>query len=296
MKASLHTVSYAGLWPGQVALSLEDSIRRAAELGYSGVMIMAKRPHLSVLDADADTLARLADLMGELGLGVGPMAAYTNFSADAEHREVPMGEMQVLYVTRLAEITQRLGGDTIRIFTAYNHPGLDHWAMRERCVDGIKECARRAADFGCSIAVQNHHCFGVCYQAMAELLSAVDEPNCGAGFDAWSPAVRGIDVVEAARAMAGLTLCTTSADYVLEPRYSYLPELVNYQTLPPLVQAVPMGEGMIDYAGFFDALKQGGFNGWATYEMCSPIRGGGSLENLDLYARTYIQFMEPWLE
>lgn len=105
MKASLHTVSYAGLWPGQAALSLEDTIRRAADLGYAGVMIMAKRPHLSVLDADEMMLGRIADLIGELGLGVGPMAAYTNFSADAEHVEVPVGEMQILYVSRLAEIT-----------------------------------------------------------------------------------------------------------------------------------------------------------------------------------------------
>lgn len=296
MKASLHTVSYAGLWAGQAALGLEDTIRRAAGLGYAGVMIMAKRPHLSVLDADEMMLGRIADLIGELGLGVGPMAAYTNFSADAEHAEVPAGEMQVLYVSRLAEITRRLGGDTIRIFTAYSHPKLDHWGMRERCVRGIKECARRAADFGCRIGVQNHHCFSVDYRALSDLLEDIDEPNCGAGFDAWSPAVQGADVVEAARAMAGVTLCTTSADYVLRPRYSYTPELVNYQSLPPLVQAVPMGTGMIDYAGFFDALRQGGFDGWATYEMCSPLRGGGSLENLDHYARTYLDFMQPWLD
>src|SRR6185503_9791870 len=32
---------------------------------------------------------------------------------------------------------------------------------------------------------------------------------------------------------------------------------------------------------FFKGLRDGGFNGTAVYEMCSPLRGGGSLENLD---------------
>ena len=45
----VHSVSYSGLW-GQPCLSLEDFVDRAAELGFDGVMLMAKRPHLSLLD------------------------------------------------------------------------------------------------------------------------------------------------------------------------------------------------------------------------------------------------------
>jgi hypothetical protein len=48
---------------------------------------------------------------------------------------------------------------------------------------------------------------------------------------------------------------------------------------------VPMGEGVIDDASFLRGLFGGGFDGWVTYEMCSPLRGGGSLENLD---RTHV--------
>ena len=36
---------------------------------------------------------------------------------------------------------------------------------------------------------------------------------------------------------------------------------------------------------------QGGFDGVANYEMCSPVRGGGSLENLDAYAGHYVAWM-----
>ena len=44
MKPVLHSISYAGLWRGQAALSLEDFLRRAAGLGFAGVEITAKRP------------------------------------------------------------------------------------------------------------------------------------------------------------------------------------------------------------------------------------------------------------
>ena len=45
----LHSVSYAGFW-GQAYLGVDDFVAKAAELGYNGVMLMAMRPHLSVLD------------------------------------------------------------------------------------------------------------------------------------------------------------------------------------------------------------------------------------------------------
>jgi len=50
-------VSYAGFW-GQAYLPVDQFIDKAAELGYDGVMLMAKRPHVSVLDFGADECAR----------------------------------------------------------------------------------------------------------------------------------------------------------------------------------------------------------------------------------------------
>jgi sugar phosphate isomerase/epimerase len=76
------------------------------------------------------------------------------------------------------------------------------------------------------------------------------------------------------------------------PRYRYRPELVNYERLlPDTVQAVPFGTGFIDYGAFFRGLADGGYRGLATYEICSPIRGGGSLENLDGCAKAYLQWL-----
>jgi len=58
MIPTLFSVSYAGLW-GQQTLDLEAFIRKAAELGYSAVELMGKRPHLSPLDLDSRKLDRI---------------------------------------------------------------------------------------------------------------------------------------------------------------------------------------------------------------------------------------------
>ena len=91
-----------------------------------------------------------------------------------------------------------------------------------------------------------------------------------------------------------MTVQTTVADYVRVPRYRYQPELVNYHREADYVQAVPMGEGFIEYRGFLTALQEQGFAGCVAYEMCSPLRDGNSLEILDRYARRFVEFMEPW--
>jgi len=291
MKTALHTISYAGVWPGQAQLSLGETLRRIGDLGYNGAMIAAKRPHLSILDYDDDAVRRLRGELDQAGVGVACLAGYNNLSAGADYPDVPLGEMQIAYITRLAQITQALGGRIVRVFTAYGHPALSEAALRQRVVTGLKEAARRAADYGCTLAVQHHHDFAAHWQLLGDLLTEIDEPNCRAGFDAWAPMLQGEDLSAAARAMAPLTVQTIVADYVYRPRFRYVPELVNYEPQLPLVQAVPMGTGMIDYQAFLSALVGGGYEGYIIYEMCSPLLGGGSLENLDRCARQFLEWV-----
>jgi sugar phosphate isomerase/epimerase len=162
-------------------------------------------------------------------------------------------------------------------------------ALRHR----IREMCDRTATHGVSIAIQNHHDLALHTGALLELLSDIDRPNCGLGFDAWSPALRGESLYEAARMAAPHTLITPNADYIKVPRHRYRPELVNYERQSTdWVRAVPFGTGFIDYHAFFQGLHEGGFDGIAVYEMCSPLRGGGSLKNLDACASGYLQWMQ----
>lgn len=290
MQLGLFSVSYAGLW-GQQRLDLPAFIARAARLGYGSVMLMGKRPHFSPLDADDRQLAGLKAALNEHRIACAAVAAYTDFTA-APAAEVPYLEMQIANVESLARIGAELGAKIVRVFTAYERDGEGPQALWNRTVVALREVCDRSAAYGVTVAVQNHHDLAVHSDSLLELLHDIDRPNCKAAFDAWSPALRGEDLYEAARRMAPHTAMTTNADYIRLPRYRYDPGTVNYcREEPDLVRAVQFGEGFIDYPAFFRGLKEGGFDGLANYEMCSPIRGGGDLANLDAYAARYVTWM-----
>jgi len=290
MKKSLFSISYAGLW-GQDKLDLLDFISKAASLGYDGVMIAGKRPHLSPLDASDERLAELKARLKQEKIECFVIGGYTDFSGAAPPM-VPIPEMQIAYVESLAKIAAELGAKVVRVFTGFERDGVSVEAVWEHVVECLQECCDRAAAYGVTIAIQNHHDIAVHTDAMLELLGDIDRPNCKLGFDAWTLALRGENLYEAAKRAAPYTVITTNADYVCLPRARYRPEVEGFQLMtPPLVRAVPFGDGFIDYDAFFKGLKDGGFDGVATYEMCARLRGGGRMENLDACATRYLEWM-----
>jgi sugar phosphate isomerase/epimerase len=292
MTSCLFSISYAGFW-GQHTFSLTDFIRHAGALGYSSVMIAGKRPHLSPLDATPECLGHIQEALKAANVKCDVLGAYTNLlQPTGAGCEVPHLEFQIAYVESLARIAACLGTKVIRIFTAYEVEGLDPQAQWARCTTAIREMCDRVEAHGVTLAIQNHHDVGLHTVALLEMLADIDRKNCKLGFDAWSPALRGEELYEAAKLAAPHTAITTNADYIKVPRHRYRPELVNYERQAvDWVRAVPFGEGFIDYAAFFQGLRDGGFAGIATYEMCSPLRGGGSVENLDACANSYLRWM-----
>lgn len=293
MTPSLFSVSYAGFW-GQSDLSLLDFIAKAGQLGYRSVMIAGKRPHLSPLDASPELVHQVNEELKLAQVRCDVIAGYTNLSQPSGvGSEVPHLEFQIAYVESLSRIAAQVGAKIVRIFTSYDVAGQDSQVQWTRCVKSIREMCDRAVAHRVTIAIQNHHDVALHTDALLELLSDIDRPNCKLGFDAWSPALRGETLYEAAKRAAPQTVLTTNADYIRVPRHRYRPELVNYEPLSPdWVRAVPFGTGFIDYPAFFQGLRDGGFQGIAAYEICSPIRGGGELKNLDRCAERYLNWIE----
>lgn len=289
MRIALHSVSYGGVWPGQVTLPIERVIQKAREFGVDGIMLMAKRPHGSVLDL---TPRRLEQLRGELdraGIAAACIAGYSDAGAGWDFPDNPYVEKEIFYITRLAEIATALGAKVVRVFTAFERPGDAQARIHERVVRVLREAADRAAELNVTIGVQNHHDHAAHYLALRDLLDEVARPNCRACFDAWACAIHGDDLAEAARAMAPYTVFTTTADYQVRQRFKYHPPLVSYSAEQPYYQMVPLGDGFIDYRAFLGGLRAGGYDGWVGFEMCAPFVCGGSEETLDAMARKSIE-------
>jgi sugar phosphate isomerase/epimerase len=287
MTPTLFSVSYAGLW-GQHQLDLSAFLAKAGRLGYSAVELMGKRPHLSVLDVDKREIEKLRAAADSASVQIATIAAYTNFTLGCG-TEFPSVEVQVAYVRRLAEMGQQLGAKMVRVFSGYFTDRVSLQRDWDTCVRALQECAGVVGEYGLILGVQNHHDVGVGVDGLIELLNDIGHPSCRAMFDPWAPALHGEDLRSAARRLAQRMVQTTLADYVRLARYAYLPGLVNYERLDDAVRAVPLGEGFVDLEEFFAGLKEGGFEGYVAYEMCSPLRGGGSEENLDRTATASLE-------
>lgn len=297
VKTCLHSIGYAGLWRGQAQLSVDDFLLKARELGYDGVMLMAKRPHVSPLDYDDAARAKLKNRIRELGLTLVGLAGYTDFTAGTEKPGIPMVEMQVTYVEEVCRLARDLGTNMVRIFTAYEREGIPYDKQYAMVVEGLRLAGEKAAKYGVTLAVQNHHDIALHHDAMYWLLKEVNHPNVKSGWDAWSPTLEGLtseEIRQSILKMKPYIINTILADYVRLPRYHYENHLTNYLPEDPVLRAVPVGEGIIDYKTFINTLKEIGYQGYLVYEMCEVLDGGGSIQNLDKTARKFIDYVKQF--
>ena len=297
VKTCLHSVSYAGFWRGQARLGVDEFLNKAKQLGFDGVMLMAKRPHVSPLDYDAAARKAMRRKIESLGLELVCLAGYTDFTAGVDKAGIPNVEIQACYVGELAKLAHDLGTDMVRIFTGYERPGVPFDKQYSMVVEGLKLAGPRAAQYGVTLAVQNHHDIASHHDTMCWLLNEVNQPNVKAAFDAWTPTLQGLSpeqIRAAVLKMKPYIVHTTAAEYVRLPRYHYELTLTNFLQDDTVIRAVPMGQGIIDYETFFNSLKEIGYQGYIAYEMCEVLDGGGDIENLDRTAKKFLDFVKKF--
>lgn len=297
VKTCLHSVSYLGIWRGQTALSVDEFLVKAKELGYEGVMLVAKRPHVSPHDYDKAARARLKAKIDSLGLTLVGLAGYTDFTAGIDKPGIPNAEIQAAWVEEIAELAKDLGTNMVRVFTGYERPGIPYDKQYAEVVAGLKMAGKLAAQYDVTLVVQNHHDIALHHDAMYWLLKEVNLPNVMAGWDAWSPVLEGLSKEKLRQSilkMKPYIVNTIAADYQAHPRFTYENNLTNYSAQQPVMRAVPMGQGIIDYKTWFGTLREIGYQGWVVYEMCEVLDGGGSTENLDKTARIFLEYMKQF--
>ena len=297
MKTCLHSVSYAGVWRGQAKLSVDEFLVKAKELGFGGVMLMAKRPHVSPLDYDQARRKVLRHKIEELSLELVCLAGYTDFTAGVDKPGVPNVEIQACYVGEISKLARDLGTNMVRIFTGYQRPGVPFDKQYAMVVEGLRLAGQKAAEHGVTLAVQNHHDIAVHHDTMYWLLKEVNMPNVKAAFDAWAPALQGLSSNELRAAilkMKPFIVHTTTADYVRLPQYCLDHDLTNFLPRDTLIRAVPLGQGIVDYETFFNAVAEIGYQGYIAYEMCEVLDGGGDVENLDKTAKKFLEYIKKF--
>lgn len=297
VKTCLHSVSYMGVWRGQATLTVDEFLVKAKELGFDGIMLAAKRPHVSVHDYDDAARQNLRAKIRELGLELVCLAGYCDFTAGVDKAGIPNTEIQAAYVGELARLARDLGTNMVRIYTGYERPDIPYDKQYALVVEGLQMAGKLAARYGITLAIQNHHDIALHHDAMKWLLDEVNLPNVKAAFDCWSPTLEGLsseEIREAVHTMKPYIVHTTTADYVELPRFIYDMNHTNYLKRESQMRAVPMGEGFLDYKSFINSLREIGYQGYIAYEMCEVLKGGGSVDNLDNCARAFLEYIRQF--
>jgi sugar phosphate isomerase/epimerase len=284
MKFILHSVSYSPTWKGQTALPLDRVIDKASQLGFDGIELIAKRPHASPLDLNAEDRKRLKETLLSKGLDLPCIAGYQDFSSALDHPDMPHFEKELLYLRETVRLARDLDCRIVRIYSAFLRPQISYEDQWNWCVQYIREGARFAADQGVILALQNHSEMTVHYEDLLQMIREIGSPAVKIALDAPYILKTGEPYEKAVAAAGPLIVYSTASDFTQhEVAFHNAPstfKMTGYYTLMR-TQAVPAGEGQIDYRRYFRALKSVGYDAYMAYEICTPIRGGGGEANLD---------------
>lgn len=291
MKIALHSVSYSGTWGGQEFLPLEAFVDKAAKLGYDAIELAAKRPHASPLDLDARARETLRVRIEDAGLSVCCLASYHDYTHGYEHPDMAHAQKEVLYLREVIALSADLGAPIVRTYTGYLYPQPSYREQWQTVVSCLREGADFAAEAGVILAVQNHSTLACHHLTLLDLLAEVDHPQLRVVFDAPTLVEQKEDLRQAVLAMGDLIVHSHLSDFADRPHFTYDPGNVRYLPEQPLHPAVPIGQGVTDYETFVRALAEVGYQGALSYEMCSPLVGGGSMENLDRCARESLAYL-----
>jgi sugar phosphate isomerase/epimerase len=295
MKLALHSVSYSGAWPGQVVLPLEKIVDKAAEFGYDGVEIVAKAPHASPMLMTQDDRKRLKDRITSKGLELCCLAGYFDFSHDNSHADMPRLQKELLWMRETLRLAADLGAPIVRTYAGFFYPTVPLRQQWQWAVEGLKESARMAEDFGVILGLQNHSEVTQNYKDVLEMIQEVGSPALKATIDCAYIQMNSTPIDQVIKECGDMIVHSHTSDHLVREFLQWVPPGHTGYFNVTRWSGAYLGEGAVDYRTFFKALKDIGYKGYLSYEICGPIPGGGAEGNLDFAAKMALAYQRKLL-
>ncbi len=270
MKIALHSITYAGFFYEGGPLPIEHIIDKAAQCGYEGVEVMAKRPVASPFDVDLEHAKRIRDHAARRGVALPFVAGYIDLS-----KPNPVDrEKELVFARETMRLARDLGSPYVRVYAGGEkiHEGAtiaDQWRW---CVEHIKELAPVAAQFGVRMALEVHTGAAQNADALLDMLSQAGSDEVMVCVDPPLLAIRGEPAYEWAKRIGKRIVHA----HVLDFRWAS--PLVEYEAVPGLavrkierLMQCPLGEGVVEIEPFMRACKEFGYEGYFAFEVCTPF-------------------------
>lgn len=309
MKFSLLTVTYAGLFYDGAALSVEEQIHKARQLGFDGLSIETKRPVASPVDLSKAGRVRIKSVAADEGIDLAAVESLSNFCSDLmEQRENNLAMMRLVL-----ELAHDLGVNMVKIFAAW--PGVINderpagygpydrgnyfkplfaadLKLWDRAVNGIREVAAWAADMGITLVLQNHGpVLRPGYEDVLAMAKEVDHRNVKICLDVpMFDDRQGTEYVREA-----VKKCSEYIRYTHYGAWNFTESADGEIILEP----APRHGGMINYKTFIEALHEHGYDGYLTSEYCLPVLRNHKLcgiEDIDDATRRGLRYMKQLVQ
>jgi len=306
MKFALLTVTYGGLFYKGEALSLEQQIYKAKELGFDALAIETKRPVASPLDLAKADRDRIKKISADQNIPLCAVESMSNFAGRyMEDRENNLAMMRMVL-----ELAKDLGVGLVKIFAAW--PGIvnDEEAVAmygeyergnyykrlfpadlrrwNRCVEGIREAADMAADMGITLALQNHApVLSKGYEDTLTMMQEVGRNNVKLCIDVPLFYERQTDdyIHEAVQ---------KCGDHLVHTHYGAW-NFSQHENGEIIQGPSPSTGNLVNYEAFVEELHNIGYKGYLTSEYCLPVYKDhqyGGIEEIEHATRISLQYMK----
>lgn len=306
MKFALLSVTYSGLFYAGKALSIEQQIYKAKQLGFDGLAIETKRPLAFPLDLSKADRARIKAVAADQGVALCAVESMSNFtSRHMEERENNLAMMRAVL-----DLAADLEVDMVKVFAAWpgivndeeavamyapyergSHykrlypPDLRRW---QRALEGIREVAGWAADMGITLVLQNHAPVTTPgYEDALAMVQEIDRPNVKLCLDV--PLF--YERQDAAYVREAVDRCRERLVYTHYGAWNFSETADGGVVQGP----APSFGGEINYAAFVDALQSVGYDGYLASEYCVAVvkkHEIGGVEEVDNATRLALRYMK----
>jgi len=294
MKISLHSVSYAGFFYRGDPISAKDILVKLSTYGYDGVELMAKRPHADPMDLDEKGRRELRELADSQGVELANIAAYNDFSGPDTFKR----ELNLLYVHEVLKLAEDLDVPTVRVFAAGmrdTDETVSYWKQWELCREGLSEAAKWAEDFGVTLALQNHSPMIESFRDTIAMIEEIGSDSLKACIDPelllWSGDLvpdsenlekRLLDIYGAFKESIAFIHV---GDSVIRPgKILWQAGGGGSRLRSERIERVVLGEGLFGKIAepFIRTLKRINYDGFLSFEICSPRYVGHRLIDLEM--------------
>ena len=227
------------------AVDLEKAIEMAGEIGFDGIEIACREPHLTFQRAQRDW-QRLLSLITRAGLSVSALSMYTNFT------ESIIAEKSCSTLMGFIDVAHAFETDTIKITPG--PPGsqqatVGHWETISR---NLEPCVARAEIIHVKLAMETHlNMLSDTTYSTLRLLDVFDSPALGVNLDFCNVFLGGDDPCESIIRLK---------DKI------YFTHVKDVDTHISNRHWTPLGQGELDYPSIIETLEKIGYDGYLSLE------------------------------